>query len=248
MSLANLLNSAPSTICFHESNPAGMAWTGAEATIHSILNDFENILAGGPRGITIDLMAPHRTDRAEPLRKLATLPEVEAIGDVASYFLPYVETILARAPDTVFPCLKRDRKETIRSFSAKVTARPARISRSDRLKSLLGRGPKARPHQKNHWIQHDGTNWITDLRWDKCFPDYDAPISLDDAIGRYYDDYYTTVDELARKYPRSVNVFDLNALNDQEGQNAVMDFCGITRRPQYIVSHENQGRADAKLD
>lgn len=242
MSLASLLNSMPDVICFHESNPASMAWIGAEMTVHSILNDFEAILSDKPRGIAIDLMASHRTDRAAPLEKMKNLSHVEAIADVASYYLPYVELIIERCPTALFPCLKRDREETVESFIKKVTGKNIQKPRNQLLKKLARKKSLPIRTQKNHWVEHDGTQWLTDHRWDKCFPHYPENLSLREAITRYYDDYYKRTDELGKKYPENVKVFELNAINSEKGQVELLDFCRISKRAALHISHVNQGR------
>ncbi|WP_135502428.1 hypothetical protein [Roseovarius aestuariivivens] len=242
MSLANLLNRMPEVVCFHESNPSGMAWSGSERTVQSILNDFELILSGGSRGICLDLTLSRRAERDEALRKLDTLTRIEAVCDVASYYLPYVEFILSRQPKAVFPCLKRNREDTINSFIKKVALPPQRPSKSDSIKAALGMPPKPRPISRNHWLDHDGSEWSIDRKWDKCFPKYEAELSLREAVSRYYDDYYNAARKLEKRHPAAVKIFDLEALNDPVGQSEILDFCRVSQRNPFEPSHINKGQ------
>ncbi len=238
-SLANLLNGQPGVVCFHESNAMGMAWSGAEHAVHSVLNDFEGVLAGGPRAMSVDLGAYHRMAGKDPLHRLTTLERVRAIGDVASYYLPYVEMILERAPGAVFPCLRRDRQETVDSFVKKVTVGPAPV----KPKGLtLGKRQAAPPlRQRNHWVDHNGRQWVAAPRYDNCFPHYEPGLSLAEAIGRYYDEYYQTAEALAARHPASVRIFDVTALNSEAGQAAILAFCGLEPMAAYRPSHLNRG-------
>lgn len=53
------------------------------------------------------------------------LPEIARVGgEVALYFLPYVEAILERHPDTRFICMQRDAGRTVRGLSRKLGANP----------------------------------------------------------------------------------------------------------------------------
>ena len=153
-SLASLLNAQADTVCFHEVNPSCMAWTGTERTVLSMLEEFRAVLAGGPRQITVDLATRRR---AEPLPRLRSLEVVRAIGDVASYYLPYAP-MLAGMPDVRMPVLRRDKDATIASFIQVMRIRRGRIRTViDGVAALLRRRPYRR--YRNHWVEHDGRRW-----------------------------------------------------------------------------------------
>lgn len=137
------------------------------------------------------------------------------VGDVAFAYLPYVGYILSRWPTAKFICLQRDRTETIESFIKKTPGR-------------------------NHWVQHDGAQWQAD-RWDGCFPHYAAP-SKPEALGRYWDEYYATAAELQAAYPAAFRIFPTTALNQREGQQALLSFIGIPHQQMRLPArvHENQ--------
>lgn len=112
--LASLLDSQRDILCFHEMNPSSMSWEGAEATVTSTLRDFDAILRGKELGVTIDLTSQNR---ASPLKAAREKVRITAIGDVASYYLPYVKHILDRQPKAKLPCMTRCKEEVVRSFS-----------------------------------------------------------------------------------------------------------------------------------
>jgi Sulfotransferase family len=231
-SLAALLNAQPDTVCFHEVNPSCMAWTGTERTVLSMLEEFRAVLAGGPRQLTVDLASRRR---AEQLPRLRSLEVVRAIGDVASYYLPYAP-MLAEMPDVRLPVLRRDKAATIASFVEVMRIRRGTIRMAiDGVATLLRRRPYRR--FRNHWVEHDGRRWRRSAKFDKCFPKFQAD-TLEDALGQYWDLYYRTAGELAAGYPAKVRIFDLDDLNTQSGQRAILEFCGL-RRPVFHPVHAN---------
>ena len=122
----------------------------------------------------------------------------EVIGDTAFYYLPYVEWLAAQYGDAAtFVCLRRERAETVRSF----------------LEFTPGR---------NHWMAHDGSQWAPDAHWDDAFPTYDSD-SKRAALERYWDEYYATAEDLARRIDQ-FRIFDLETLDGDGGWAAVFDF------------------------
>ena len=132
-SLAAILNHQERARVTHERHGPGIAWQGDEDRVTAFMRQY-----------------------------LAT-SGFDLVGDVAFYYLPYVEHALSLAPDTKFVCLKRDRKSTVDSY----------------LTWSYGR---------NSWMQHDGTRWRMN-DWYRCYPKY--PVGdKEEAIGRYWDEYY----------------------------------------------------------
>jgi hypothetical protein len=219
-SLAALLNGQPETTCFHELNPSSMAWTGAEATVGSLMRDFSDILQGGDRVVTADMVSPNRL---APLSRLASLERVSAIGDVGSYYLPYVETMLARWPEIRFPCLQRDRSAVIESFVVK----------------LCSDGPVPR----NHWVKPGEGKWRADRIWDRMFPKIEVPAAapLESYVAAYYDLYCEGAESIARKYPQNVRIFQTDDLNTPEGRARILNFCLPGRVHVDFPIHTNAG-------
>lgn len=231
-SLASLLNAQADTVCFHEVNPSCMAWTGTERTVLSMLEEFRAVLAGGPRQITVDLATRRR---AEQLPRLRSLEAVRAIGDVASYYLPYAP-MLAGMPDVRMPVLRRDKDATVASFIQVMRIRRGRIRTViDGVATLLRRRPYRR--FRNHWVEHDGRRYRRSAKFDKCFPKFQAK-TVEDAVGQYWDLYYHTAKELAAKYPAKIRIFAVDDLNTQSGQRAILEFCGL-REPVFRSVNAN---------
>lgn len=137
-------------------------------------------------------------------------------GDVAFYWLPYLHEMFSSFPDLKVICLKRDREETIRSYMKKTQGR-------------------------NHWMHHDGKKWRLDPIWDKCYPKYDVE-SKEEAIGRYWDDYYRAVEDWARHYPDQVRVFSTHVLNSEEGQDEIFAFLGLKEHVHMLPCWFNRGQ------
>lgn len=89
-------------------------------------------------------------------------------GDVAFFYLPYVEWIAQEAPETTFICMKRDRAETVESYVKKTKNR-------------------------DHW---SGLCAGSDP-WDKLYPKFETD-DKKEAIGMYWDMYYEEADRLER--------------------------------------------------
>lgn len=219
MSLARLLDAQPGIVCFHEINPSAMAWEGAERTVISLLRDFRAMLAGEERGLTIDRTSPHRD---APVERMMALEEIHGFGDVAHYYLPYVETILAREPEARFPCLWRDRDQVVESFIAKLKLKPH--GRMERLRATL-KGEHL-PESRNHWAGPSDTRWRGDPRFDDCFPSYEGleTAPLVDHLRRWHEYYYTRVRELMAQYPDNIRIFEIDALNDATGRKGILEF------------------------
>lgn len=234
-SLAGLLNSQPSVVCFHEVNPSAMAWQGADGTVISLLRDFRAIVRGNERALTIDRTSPHRDG---PAKRMGTLKKVHAIGDVGHYYLPYVEKILTRENNARFPCLWRSKDKVIESFTAKLRLSPPRRMRS--IYAAFKR--KHLPTSRNHWAGSHDPRWQSDLRFDACFPSYEGleAASLADHLGRWHDEYYAEAGRLAKKYPDHIRIFDLEQMNSIEGRREILEFAlpGIKVNPD-VQAHAN---------
>src|SRR5437667_11423287 len=85
-SLANLLNRQPGTRVTHE-EPPRLPWR-----------------------------IPHARAMAQRLAQIERSRQEQVVGDVALYYLPYVEQAIEHSPDVRILCLKRPREEVIESF------------------------------------------------------------------------------------------------------------------------------------
>jgi hypothetical protein len=146
------------------------------------------------------------------------------LGDIAFYYLPYVELIMDLHPNTVFICMKRDKKATVDSY----------------MKWTKGR---------NHWMLHNGIIWRLDPEWDVCYPSYnmfgDNPkIVKRFAVERYWLEYYLEAEGLQAKYPDNFMIVDIEDLNSTEKLPSLLYRIGIHWDDQFIKTkiHENKGK------
>jgi hypothetical protein len=154
---------------------------------------------------------------------LGLFPQVTRVGDVAHFYLPYVEDILAAFDDVRVICLQRDRNATIDSYLQWT------------VKTRGGR-------PVNHWsAEREGFEADP---WDVCFPKYPT-LDMAEAIGRYWDEYYDRAAGLAHRFPERVRIFPTErVLNDQDGIRDLLDWIGIPRPQQnLLIVHANRSLA-----
>lgn len=219
-SLSLLLNEQPHSICFHELNPSCVCYEGTPQPILNTISEFGRIVKGGdPRYLTVDMSRGVAASRYEQLK---TMSSVDMIGDIAHYYLRYVDEIIAHDADVKFVCLKRNREKTIASWQRRVAMYrwPSKWL-ADRLGSWIMRQPFHK--SRNPWMEHDGSEWAIDPVWDKCFPKYDAP-DMESAIAMYWDDYYERANVLKERHPGSFIVVKTEDLDTPAGQKLVLDF------------------------
>lgn len=232
-SLTSLIDRQNGGICFHEMNPSGAVFSGNPQPHLNAVSEFRAILRGGDRTrLTIDYSRPASI---ATYQKLQQMQQVNIIGDIAFYYLNYVEELLGVAPEIVFVCIKRNREETVSSWMKKsAVKRWPSLWIADWLKSRLTRTPFYTEY--NYWQVHDGSQWKKDPVWDSCFPKFDAASKIE-AIGMYWDYYYLEADRLQSMYPERFRVFDVQEFNNSEGQKDILSFIGIAS-PAIIRSDE----------
>lgn len=222
-SLATLLNAQRDSLCFHEMNPSAVRFSGTPRPFLNAVDEFQAILDGGnPSMLTVDLS---RAVAARAYDGLCQMRHVRLIGDIAFYYLNYVELIAAHNPNVRFICLRRDREETISSWLRKtqIASWPSKRI-ADRLSSVITRTPYHTSY--NFWMQHDGSRWRPDPVWDKCFPNIEAR-SKREAIAKYWDLYYDKAEVLAEEYKDVFRIFDTEKLSDCILQSDLLGYCGI---------------------
>lgn len=222
-SLTSLIDRQIGGICFHEMNPSCAVFSGNPQPHLNAAHELRNILRGGDKSrLAIDYSRPASIATYE---KLQRMPQVNVIGDIAYYYLNYVDDLLEAVPECVFVCTRRDRALTISSWMKKSAIRrwPS-LWLADWLKARLTRTPFYTEY--NYWQAHDGSRWQQDPVWDSCFPKFDAPTKIE-AIGMYWDYYYLEADRLQRKHPENFRVFDVSELSSPSGQRRILSFIGI---------------------
>lgn len=142
------------------------------------------------------------------LNKLLSRKE-KYVGDVASYYLPYLEYIIGEYKFTKSIVLKRPKSEVVKSF-------------------IL----KTRKFKDSHWSKN---RIEEENQWSKIFLKYD----LDDkekAIGRYWEDYYSEAEKLISKYPGKIRLFNTEDLNSDYKVKQILDFCEIGKKDQKVLT------------
>ena len=236
-SLATLIRAQRDAFCFHEMNPACVRFAGTPRPILNAVDEFQAVLDGGePSNITVDITRPVV---ANDYDKLCKMTKLRLIGDVAFYYLSYVEAIAAHNPNVRFLCMRRDIDMTVESWTKKlrVSRWPSKLV-ADKLSSLIMRAPFYKT--SNPFMDHDGSEWELDPVWDKCFPKFDAP-SMQDAIRKYCEFYYAEAARLAAQLAPVFRFVDIDRMNDRDYQSKVLEFAGIPNCERvYTIAHTNR--------
>ena len=229
-SLAHLISAQPNSICFHELNPSCIRHSGTVQPILNTINEFDRIIDGGDTSLlTVDLS---RKPGAIMYDKLRSMGSVNTIGDVAFYYLFYVDRMIETNKNIRFICLKRDREETIQSWMRKSAIHRWRSRKlADRISAWITRTPYYQG--MNFWQEHDGTKWKPDPVWDKCFPNYQGRTKRE-SIAKYWDEYYQIASILEKKNSDFFRIFDMKLLNDPRSRAEILSFCGIA--PEFQVN------------
>lgn len=130
--------------------------------------------------------------------------------NVAFNWLPYVSEIMSHIVSPRCICLKRDRQEVIESFE--------------------GYMPTI-----NHWTARDSKHWnpkYEQTGTSTAWPKYDLP--RPEAIGAYWDYYYSTADYWENKFPDCFRIFPVDTLNSEKGVKAILKFAGVPSRNRVI--------------
>lgn len=133
-------------------------------------------------------------------------PDSGRVGDVAYYWLPYVSRILADYPDAKFVCLYRDKALVVESHFNNTPGR-------------------------NYWTEPDSVHWSD--KWehrdaDVAFPRYNA--GKREALAEYWDEYWTRTNTWAGLCPNNFRLWNVDVLNNEEGQAEIFDFINIPER------------------
>jgi hypothetical protein len=230
-SLAKLLNAQQDALCFHEMNPSCVRFFGTPRPILNTIDEFQAILGGGDSSmLTVDLS---RAVSVSAYDKLCAMPRVRLLGDIAFYYLSYVDAIAARNPNVRFICLRREEEETVESWMRKSAVERWRSKRiADRVASWITR--ERYYESRNFWMEHDGQEWLRDPVWDKCFPKFDTA-SKREAVHSYWRYYYETAEEIVRRWPDRFYIVDTKTLDTPVMQRELLAFCGVPSDAQILT-------------
>lgn len=229
-SLSHLISSQKGGLCFHELNPTGVVFEGNPQPIINTINEFQAILDGGPRHLlSIDYT---REASVNTLKELQVQKEVNIIGDIAYYYLLYVDDILKVNDRVKFICIKRDKTKTVNSWLNKSSINRWRsLWLADKIKSWITRTPFNESY--NFWQEHDGTKWEPNPVWDKTFPKF-AANSKKEAIEKYWDYYYETAEKVSEKHPDNFKIFDIKSMSHREGQKEMLKFINLAEEDMVL--------------
>ncbi len=137
-------------------------------------------------------------------------------GDIAFYFLPYIELLINNFPYLKFISTKKSKKNTFQDIMSDI----------DTNYSIFYRLFMLRKRYKNHWVNHDGYKWQKDYLLDKCYPKFISD-SLEDSIQKYIDLYILDLKKIQKKYPKNLKVFYSDELDSNYGKKKVLSFIGV---------------------
>lgn len=160
----------------------------------------------------------------ERLQRILDTRKQRFVGDVASFYLPYVEEAVEFDPGIRIVCLWRPREEVVAGFCRFLD--------------------QASPFALNHWAREPGEGWSHDPIWSRIFPKYDTQDRAE-GIGRYWDEYYQAAESLARRFPDNLRIWDTDALTADEGVREVLSFAGVPRGDQAIILGQRPSSADS---
>lgn len=144
---------------------------------------------------------------SERFRRMRNKSANDVLGDVASFYLPYVAAAIAAEPEIRVICLKRDRREVVESFCKWID--------------------KVHPLPTNHWSKKLEKGWYREPLWSTIFPRYDIS-GREEAVGQYWDEYYREVERLIEQYPAQIAVFETErVLNEESTQREMLSFAGF---------------------
>lgn len=150
-------------------------------------------------------------------------PGVRRFGDVGPYYLTRVPELVRLFPNIRIVCMRRERAATVTSYMRWLE--------------------KTRPGQLlDHWrAERTG---LDEDSWDICYPKYEVD-TLEEGLGRFWDDYYATAEAYAEQFPGNVRIFDMEpTLNDEQAISALLTWVGVPPEEQVLeVEHYNQSAA-----
>ncbi|MGH1367092.1 MAG: sulfotransferase [Maritimibacter sp.] len=231
-SLADLINHQSGAMCFHELAPSCMSWHGAERNVSAVIKQFQHLIDHQQDLIVTDMVGPDHSSRLSKIDR----ENIHTVGDVALYYLPYVRHILSIEPQAKFPCMKRDRDETVFSFTKKLNTHGYSALTKFRFK-LSGKST-----HRNPWSSENDTRWVKNHIWDRLFPSTKTnSTSLEDYVADWYDYYYSEVEALMEIHPKSIEIFPTTSLNSDDGQSDILKFCGLTvSEDSFTHVHSNK--------
>lgn len=136
------------------------------------------------------------------------------VGDVATFYLPYVEQFIAEEPECRLICLKRPREEVVASFCKYLDEKA--------------------PNPTDHWSDEPAPGWYHDPIWSRAFPQYPVRDRVE-GCGLYWEEYYRRAEDLAQRFPQNFILRDADVLTSENGVREILDFAGVPRDKQILI-------------
>jgi len=133
------------------------------------------------------------------------VPNASIVGDIAPAYLSYASILIEQHRAKVI-CLKRDKELTVDSFLRQ---------KFDHCSLQPASGEEPEPKRT------------------ASIPKYGMPTRRA-AAEAYWEDFYSTAQRLAARYPDQFRIFDIGMLNLWVGVMALLDFVGVPRMEQHI--------------
>lgn len=137
------------------------------------------------------------------------------IGDVASFYLPYVEEVIEACPSIRIVCLERPIEEICAAFCRQL----------DQMFSV----------PTDHWSTVPALGWHHDPIWSQIYPKYDS-YDRNTGLIRYCTEYYVRARSLQRQFPTHFQIVDTEILTTREGVRQVLSFLNIPEEKQVLVT------------
>lgn len=142
----------------------------------------------------------------------------EYVGDVSMFWLPYLERLFLKSEDLKVICLQREKQGVVKSYMKKTEGR-------------------------NHWIEHDGKYWDI-CPWDKSYPNFKVK-DKEEALNLYWDYYYHLVEELIKKFPDRIKVFQMTDLNNKQKIEKLLSFAGF--KDKNIITNIKKNKIERNI-
>lgn len=176
-SLAKILSNQPGYQVSHENN---LPWQGMDYN--------KDIL-------------PWEADYDKCDKMLKSIKKNNCQGDIAFYWLPYVEYLIKKIKNIRFIVLERNKEEVVKSYM-KWT------------------------QDRNHWMQHDGIEYEIDKKWDLAYPKYNTQ-TKEDALSKYWEEYHNTIINYNKIFPNKFIIIDTYKLNEKASLINLFSFLKI---------------------
>ena len=187
----NFLNSQDNFNFDYESDLKNFSWNNSENIIINRIHKLENRLYNNTK-----------SDKS-----------FAVTGDVAFYFLPYMELLINNFPFLKFIGTKKSKKSTFNDIMYDIQTHNSIFSRIFMFKKKY----------KNHWLNHDGSNWEKDYILDKCYPKF-SDNDLESSVNRYIEMYIFELKKIQKKFPKNIKVIFSDELDSKYGAKKILNF------------------------